>query len=62
MAVLLGAISDKAYVEYQVKGKKKRVFFPSTPKALAFKTLMKKNIRDGVYRETITNIRVKSMI
>lgn len=63
MAVLLGSIkSDKAYLEYFIKGKKKRIFFSSTPKALKFRNQLKRSIKNGVYKEEITNIRIKSMI
>ena len=63
MATLLGAIkSSKAYLEYKVKGKKKRIFFLTTSEAMKYQKQFRKNIRNGVYRETYSDIRVKSMI
>jgi hypothetical protein len=63
MAVLLGAVkTDKAYLEYTVKGKKVRIYFKKATDALKVKNQMKKNIKDGFYRENITNIKVKSII
>jgi hypothetical protein len=63
MAVLLGAIkTDKAYLEYTVNGKKVRIYFKKATDALKVKNQMKKNIKDGFYRENITNIKVKSII
>lgn len=63
MATFLGAIKgrDKAYLQYDVKGKKKRFFFPSTTEAIRHKNQFLKNIKQGVYRETFSNIIVKSI-
>ncbi len=66
MAVFIGSLSkpqpDKAYVQYYLKGKRQRIFFPKTSEALKFKAQFVKNIKQGVYRENFTDVTVKSMV
>lgn len=57
-----GTKVDRAYLEYEVKGKKKRIFFPTTSEAMKYAKQFRKNVRDGLYRETYSNIRIKTMI
>ena len=57
-----GTKVDKAYLEYEVKGKKKRIFFPTASEAMKYAKQFRKNVRDGLYRETYSNIRIKTMI
>ena len=63
MSIFLGAIErDKAYLEYSVKGKKKRIFFKSTLDAMKFKDQLKKSMRTGFYRETYSDIKINSLV
>lgn len=57
-----GVKVNKAYLEYEVKGKKKRIFFPTTSDAMKYAKKFRKNVKDGLYRETYSNIRIKTMI
>ena len=66
MAVFIGSLKkpqpDKAYVQYFLKGKRQRIFFPTTSEALKYKNQFVKNIKQGVYRENFTDVTVKSMV
>jgi hypothetical protein len=67
MSVYLGAIkitnseNAKAFIEYKVKGRnrKKYIYFKTYSDALNFKSMIKKNIRKGVFRETFEDLKVK---
>jgi hypothetical protein len=68
MSVFLGAIKNtnvensKAFVEYKVKGKRKRVYFNSTIDAINFRKLLKKSIRKGIFRENFEDIKIKNLL
>jgi hypothetical protein len=53
---------NRAYVQYYVNEKRKRMFFPKTTEAMEFKRQFLRNIKNGAYRESYYDVTLKTMI
>jgi hypothetical protein len=52
----------KYYIKYKVKGKTERIFFKKREEAYKYHRALVKGIKDGQFRENMTNVELKVIV